>query len=629
MRFVPRALQAYAHDARAAFTHAPLEVLVGVLVAITFAVTQRGSGRGQYDLWWRVAAASALAFPLLLSLSVLRARGVLDARLRWLLSAAVLAAAASYGWLVLDPDHDAEAWRWFLLAAAAVLALLLTPVAGNGERAEVRRRTWSFGYKGIVRTVGVLGYAALLYLALSGAVGAVTTLFDLETPKHLYTDLFAAVFFALAPWILVGGIPRLIEPWRGDTAVPKPLSIAGRFLYVPVLVVYLAILYAYTVRVLVTGEIPKNLVSPLVIAAGLLGFGVALLLEPVHGDPEHRGVSRAVRLLPAALIPVLPLAFWAVLQRQAQYGWTEFRYIRLVVLVLLAILAVLGTVRLVRRQPPVLSSVLAVFLAASLLAAVGPWSATAVSRRSQTARLEDGLRRIGLRDRAAWANQLTRKDGLRVDSARYEQITSSASYLYRNHGAAALRRVFPGVPDTLPTGESVTALLHLVRSCGPPESDVSASFDWNGGVAGIEGGVMQQLNVTRGDPDTVVFTGGPTLTARLEPDAVVFRAGGADAWEARVELAAVRAQVNRMAARCPRPEYDAIYIDHALALQPLMDAAGRRRGQLLVTEAGIQNAPDTITAKGKVVRIDAPGFRRVGGSLFLRPSTAAPASPVH
>jgi hypothetical protein len=613
-------LQAYAHDARAAFTHAPLEVLVGVLVGVTFAVTQRGSGRGQYDLWWRVAAASALAFPLLLSLSVLRARGVLDGRLRWL-----LAATASYSWLVHDPDHDAEAWRWFLLAAAAVLALLLTPVAGGGERAEVRRRTWSYGYRGVVRTVGVLGYAALLYLALSGAVGAVTTLFDLETPRHLYSDLFAAVFFALAPWILVGGIPRLIEPWRGDTTVPKPLSIAGRFLYVPVLAVYLAILYAYTVRVLVTGEIPKNLVSPLVIAAGLLGFGVALLLEPVHGDPEHRGVSRAVRLLPAALIPVLPLAFWAVLQRQAQYGWTEFRYIRLVVLVLLAILAVLGTIRLVRRQPPVLSSVLAIFLAASLLAAVGPWSATAVSRRSQTARLEDGLRRIGLRDRAAWARQLTRKDGLRVDSARYEQITSSASYLYRNHGAAALRRVFPSFPDTLPAGKSVEKLLHLVQSCGGVEVHVSATIDWTGGIAGIEGGVMQRVIVERAGTDTLTAPGAPTVLATLSPEAMLFRAGGVDAWEARVDLAPIRAQVFRASAACPRPGYDEIQIPHGLALYPLVDGRGRRRGQLLLTDVAVQNDSVREWVKGRRGKMTPPGLNRVTGSLFLADAGAASA----
>jgi cytochrome bd-type quinol oxidase subunit 2 len=377
-----RTLRAYAADARAAFRSAPVEVALGVLLAVTLSVQVRSKPFSEED-WQRVAASVALAFPLVFALSVLAARGVIGAAARWAGTAAVLAACAAFGWLGLHPEREADGWRWLLLAGAAVLLLAVTPALPWRERD--RRRSWAFAWRVAVRGLGIGLYSVALFGVLAGAVEAVLSLFELRKPAHLYTDLAGAVFFAFAPWIFVGGIHRLSAP--PPAGVPEGVSRLGRWMYVPVLVIYLAVLYAYAVKVLATGELPKNLVSPLVIAAGLIGLLGAVFLEPVHGDDEHRGVSLLVRAVPVLLLPLVPLALWALGARLGEYGWTEFRYVRMAAVAAIGVLGVIGTVRLVRRRRPMQGTVPAVFAAALLLSALGPWSAPAVSRRDQTARL--------------------------------------------------------------------------------------------------------------------------------------------------------------------------------------------------------------------------------------------------
>jgi hypothetical protein len=581
-----RTLRAYAADARAAFSAAPVEVALGVLLAVALSVQVRSRGFTDEE-FGRLAASVALALPLVFSLSVLRERGLVSAAARWAGTAAVLAACAAFGALALHDDRAADGWRWALLAAGAVMLLLLT--AALPRQARDRRRVWAFAWRVCVRLVGVGLYSAVLFGMLAGAVAAVVSLFDLSQPDHLYTDLAGAVFFAFATWIFVGGIHRLSAP--AEAGVPEPVSRLGRWLYAPVLIVYLLILYAYAARVLITGELPRNLVSPLVIAAGLIGLVGAVLLEPVHADDEHRGLSMLVRAVPALLLPLVPLAAWALLARLGEYGWTEFRYIRLAAVFAIGVLAVMGTVRLVRRGPPLLTAVPAVFAAVLLLSAIGPWSAPAVSRRDQTARL-----RAAFREARVDPRRLPR-DTVTVDSARYARINSGARYLVDAHGVGALQAVIPSLPDSVRSSYRITEYMGIRGAC-QRDRTVLADVEWEGGVPGMMGGTVQEVLLHDVD-STVVRMDGARLRLRLRDDRVRV---DADAWSASVDLTPIRRALEAGAMRCePRWTERGAKVPADAALLPLRDASGAVRGQLLVTHVGLF-AEDPVSAAR-------PGFR--------------------
>lgn len=592
-----RTLRAYAADARAAFRSAPVEVALGVALAVALSIQVR-SKPFTGDDFVRMAASVALAFPLVLALSVLAARGVLGTAVRWTGTAAVLAGCALYGWRMLDTDRAADGWRWGLLAGAAVLLLMMTPAVPWRERD--RRGAWAFAWRLCVRLVGIGLYSAALFAVLAGAVAAVVSLFELRKPDHVYTDLAGIVFFAFAPWIFVGGIHRLFAP--PPAGVPEGVSRLGRWLYAPVLVIYLAVLYAYAVKVLATGELPRNLVSPLVIAAGLIGLLGAVLLEPVHDDDEHRGVSLLIRAVPALLLPLVPLALWALGARLGEYGWTEFRYVRTAAAVAIGIAAVAGTVRLVRRGRPLQGTVPAVFAAVLLLSALGPWSAPSVSRRDQTQRLRAELRRSGIDPRTLPGK------GVRVDSAGYERIGSGARYLVEAHGIGALQAVIPAVPDTTRSVWVMGERLGLVlRDCGPRDW-AAAELAWEGqAVPGVMGGSLSEVHLVVGTPPAVPAAG---VRATLAGDRVRVESGG---WRAEADLEPFRARL------WVRPEVCTPYSSRGTALAPrdalltLRDASGAARAQLLVTRIAMGLPTE------RAARADPPGVqvREVHGFLVI------------
>lgn len=565
-----RTLRAYAADARAAFRDAPVEVALGVLLAVALSVDVREAPFPSFP-FMRLAACVVLAFPLVFALSVLASRGVLRPAARWMGTLAILLASAAYGWIALHDERAGDVWRWMLLFGAAVLLLMMTPALP--WQARDRRAGWAFAWRLALRIIGICLYAVALYAVLAGAVAAVVSLFELRQPDYLYTDLMGAVFFCFASWILVGGIHRLSAP--PPAGVPEGVSRLGRWLYAPVLVIYLAVLYAYAVKVVATGELPKNLVSPLVIAAGMIGLLGAVFLEPVHDDDEHRGVSLLVRAVPALLLPLVPLALWALGARLEEYGWTEFRYVRVAVVLAVGVLALVGTVRLVRRRRPMQGTVPAVFAAVLLLSALGPWSGPAVSRRDQTARLRAEFRRAGIDPRRLPG------DTVRVDSAAYARIASGTRYLAQTHGIGALRAVVPALPDTTRATWEVVDRLGVRQGCRPTDW-ATADLSWNDGIAGLMGGTMAPLTILESSPGAQTV-GGARLRLALADDRL--RVEG-DGWRAHADLRPLLRLMQARPDAC-EPGWKRGSAPALLprdALLPVRDASGVVRAQVVVTQ---------------------------------------------
>lgn len=616
MPSIPRVLRAYGRDAAGAFRLAPVEIVLGVGVAVAFSVWSRQSGDPGW--WWRVSASAALAFLLLFATSVLRARGVIGDGLRWGISAAMLLGAAAYGAWLFDPGWNTETWRWLALFGAAGLALTLVPVAGADDSAVRRDRYWRFNFLLAARLLTVLAYGLALWAALSGAVAAVSSLFELKTPRNLYEDIFGWIFFALVPWVLVGGIGELVARERSDEAAPRSLRLLGRYLYVPVLAVYLAILLAYVGKVAVTGEFPNNVLSPIVLVAGLGGLLGSLLLEPLRRDPEHSGVARLVRVLPLLLLPLLPFALWAVWVRTDQHGWTEPRYLRMLLLVVLTGVCLAGAVRFFRGREPLLLTVPLVLGVALLLGAVGPWSASAVSRRSQQTRLLEGMREAGLLaggrvrglrppepvDTAGTVPMAPQvevapvrgprprpeRPGTLVSRELYERVRGGVTYLYDTHGPESLEGIFGRDLRGYEGGWTLADALPIYQGCDVRRPDyLSATLPEDVPVR-VPAGVLYRM-AAAGRNVSVPPPAGPGMLMGMEVSGsgLVARFGGTAPWTGRVDLRPLLAR-----ARAVRwQECDAsggqpgIQLTADEARFPLVGPDGRRRGELILTQAGL------------------------------------------
>lgn len=268
--------------------------------------------------------------------------------------------------------------HFFYLLPALLLALMFAPYIKRGDDLSV----WFFNAK--MWFGAVVSYIALLLFAggLCAALAAIELLFDVSIPREVYTDIWAFACLILGPIYALSWVPKRFTFAKEDCHAPSGLKFIVNWISAPMVFLYLGVLYAYFIKILVTGEVPNGHLAYMI--SGFIGAGIVtyLFAHPLREEssPQLRLFYRV--LFPAMLIPVA-FHFYAIWERVSAYGVTESRYMLAVSALWFAFLAIAGTAkRLPVRAVPMSLAIL------MLIATVGPWSAVSVSGQSQKTRLE-------------------------------------------------------------------------------------------------------------------------------------------------------------------------------------------------------------------------------------------------
>ncbi|HEX6063659.1 MAG TPA: DUF4153 domain-containing protein, partial [Longimicrobiales bacterium] len=487
---------------------------------------------------------------------------------RWGLTIFGAVIAALYALLVDDMQRESEGWRALMLVSATGLLALAAPALVRDER-DPSLRLRRINGRIILRTIGIGLYGLALFAGLALALAAIENLFELKLDRQIYGHTFGWIMLVLVPWVVVGGLESYVAPLDEVSDVARVVQRLTAFLVPPLLALYYLILVLYIVRILMTGELPKNLVSPMVLAAGLLTALATVLFDPQPAD--SRTGQRALRWAPALFIAIAPLGLWALVVRIDQYGWTEFRLLRVLLLGLLFVTAVLATLQLVRRRPFSLR-VLPLLLALPLvLAAIGPWSVLSIARRDQQGRLADALREARVDPMQVVRDTTPRM----ISRSLWERINNTAFYLQSHFGEEALVAVVGERPAqrtwALAEFFHLTVGRDTVAATMHGSLPTNARISFSGGTLYRIQGPSPAINV-RGNELLTLTIGGQTLHVQLD------------------SILAHMPPVNRREQR---------YLPQlALAAR---DTAQQVRGELVIFEAVLQQSRDSV----RVLRLDA------------------------
>ena len=628
----------YAADARAALTHAPAEVALGWLVAFSASWAIAVQDASVVEAWTRLGVAVAIALPIVFGASILRAAGAISPGTRWAVTAGALAVGGIYGAAFFEHVLS-EVWRTWLLFGASAATLTLTPVLMPGDRgygrpaggpvhepvgapihepagdptgtpiparagesidaagrwsvvAAERSRFWIFFQRLVARAVTVYGLALLLAIGLSVAIASVDTLFDLNaTDEETYLHVFAWILIGVGTWAMAGSAPELAAP----ADVNREFALAwarrlGLYLLLPLLLVYTTILYAYMARIAVLSEVPQNLVSPLVLAAGAMWLVGAIVLEPFHWLEDPPVAARILRFFPWLAVPLVLLGMWALWLRVDQYDWTEFRYVRMAALAGLLALAITGIAHRLRGRPPILKEIPITMALLLLFSATGPWGAAGTSLRSQQARLVELAAAVdtgagsGASGRLALGRPATEEEMELADVVRY----------VRDH--FGMEEAEAVVPAPLLVRLDSMNLLWGGRRDPAAELErvqIYAHLDRNDGVAGIPAGTLYRFNAFRErrvrgtNQGAVAFVDGITLR---------FEVPGGSYSVDLTELA------DTMAARARRPpapddppvelRSTSVTLTSREGVVPLRDEAGATRGVVILENLSVDYPAD-------------------------------------
>jgi hypothetical protein len=373
---------------------------------------------------------ATLGIPLFLAIDLVAERRGTSDRARWIarLAAVALLVAVYIG--RLSWSEPVEILRYVQLSVAAHLLVAVSPYLGVREW----NGFWQYNRSILLRFLMAAIFSVVLYVGLAIALLAVDNLLGVDVDGDTYFRLWCVIAFLFNTWFFISGIPDDLEALDRRTDYPPALKVLGQYILSPLVTVYLLIITAYLVRILVTRVWPSGWIGYLVSSVAAAGILSLLLLYPIEEREENRWVRSYARWFYFGLIPANAMLLLAIWKRIQQYAVTEPRYFLVILSLWLAGISLFYAFSR-SRNIKVIPATLAIL---AVVTFAGPWSAYAVSRRSQTTRLEILLERNGV---LVEGGVRTPPSEVSFDDRR--EISAVLRYLAENHGTASIESWFP------------------------------------------------------------------------------------------------------------------------------------------------------------------------------------------
>jgi len=381
--------------------------------------------RGESADYVRLLVSATLGLPLLFALTVLAERRGRAAAAWWAIPAAGVVALAVFWAAWPRWSSPVQMLRYAQLSAAFHLLVAFLPYAGYDEP----NGFWHYNRTLFLRFLTASLYSGVLYAGLAVALLALDKLLGVPVPGEGYARLWIAIAFVFNTWFFVGGVPEDLSALETRGDYPTGLRVFTQYVLVPIVALYLLILTLYLGKVLITRQWPSGWIGYLVSSVASVGTLSWLLVYPLEQRAEYAWVKRFTRGFYVVLMPAIVMLWLALWKRVEQYGVTEPRYFLIVLSVWLAGISLYYTMARSRS----VKVIPATLCALALMTFAGPWSAYAVSRASQVARLRAVLVRNDL-----LANGVLRRAARGVPYADRREISGALRYLLDTHGERAI-----------------------------------------------------------------------------------------------------------------------------------------------------------------------------------------------
>jgi hypothetical protein len=283
---------------------------------------------------------------------------------------------------LIDPlKRETDFFRFILLALAAHLSVSFAAYFGKGHI----NAFWQFNRVIFLRFLIGGIYSAALFLGLAAAVGSMNFLFNFNFDWDTFAILWVWIVGIFQTVFFLSGVPVNLNGLEKDTTYPHGLKIFTQFVLIPLATVYAIILLAYEAKILLEWELPKGLVSNLILGYAVFGLLSLLLIYPVRNQDENKWLKTFSRSFYYVLIPLILLLLWAVLARVIDYGITEERYF---LIILAAWLTFINAYFLLSKSQNIMIIPFSLCLL-TIVSVYGPQGAFSTSRRSQINELKE------------------------------------------------------------------------------------------------------------------------------------------------------------------------------------------------------------------------------------------------
>ena len=293
-------------------------------------------------------------------------------------------------------EHIYVLVTWLFIYTTAFLSIFVAPFFKQKDE----NGFWIFLMRNAKAAVNAITISVVLILAINWLLFGFFNLFDIKVSDKPFIYSVIICSCTIFPILFFSGIPSIDECLQETPALNKFQASTNKFLFLPVLSLYIILLYAYIAKIIIQWEMPKGMVSYLVSASMMLMLLRVTLTLPERINPKPSFEKKLLKILPAACIPLVILMSVGIIRRISDYGISEDRYyITAINIFYYAIIAIL----LIDKIKCKSRFIAIVFCSMFFILTNGPLSAINVTHRVwmesiKTALAEEGYNKFPLND---------------------------------------------------------------------------------------------------------------------------------------------------------------------------------------------------------------------------------------
>lgn len=232
-----------------------------------------------------------------------------------------LLADSIYIYYLLEDKSNFHADVW-VAHISIIFSLLLSQFFLPFLKEKDNVASWNFTMRLIVNAIICYVIGGIMWGGFSLLLASFNTLFGIDINSKWYLVIGVLTGVLLSSWLFLGRIPNGKDKHNRTPVNSGFLNAVMRFLFLPLVGLYMIVLYIYAIQILVKWELPDGWVSWLVVAsmAGLIiiEFG----LYPVRKAQDRKADHLIARYLPVVILPMLLLMTVGIVRRFNDYGTT-------------------------------------------------------------------------------------------------------------------------------------------------------------------------------------------------------------------------------------------------------------------------------------------------------------------
>jgi len=445
-------------DAAETFKRFPFVILFSILGSVTMISLIEWEPSGDTFLS-KATMVFALGISFLLSLTLRSETLNLSKGKNLLIQAAGIAFLVGYYLYLPIKISESDATRYalfalgfhFLVSFAAFMSI-------EDDHQKNIDAFWRFNKLFFLRILTSVLFSGVLFIGLAVAIFAFDKLFNVDIDGKIYPQLFFFIVGVFNTWFFLSGIPQNISFFYEEEIYPKALKIFTQFVLLPLVSVYVVILYLYMGKIIFQWTLPYGWVSYLILCFSIAGILSLLLIYPIRNYQENRWIRIFSHSFYIALLPLIVLLFVAILTRLFEYGVTEKRYFVFVLACWLAFISIYFLLSKTKNIKLIPISLFILCFGTSF----GPWGAFSVSQRSQTTRLENLL----VKNNILVNGKIVPVKEQQPSNADVGNISSIVDFLADRHQIKSLQDWFDTNLDSITTKESYTQSTDIMKLMG-------------------------------------------------------------------------------------------------------------------------------------------------------------------